>query len=193
MKNNLTVLKLFVENKDKTFTIKKTSEVLKINYRIVYEEITKLQEEGLIQITLQGNSKVCKFNYKFSSKIVEIEKKRKEELFKNKDIQLIFNRIKEIKNPFYSLILFGSYANKSNQKGSDIDLCLITDNKKVNEEINNVLSVTPINIHFQEFTSEQFLSMLKSKEINVGNEIVKNNIVLHGIESFYELVNYVKQ
>lgn len=35
--------------------------------------------------------------------------------------------------------------------------------------------------------------MLKSKEFNVGNEIVKNNIVLHGIENFYEMINHVKQ
>ncbi|MEK6856988.1 MAG: hypothetical protein AABX39_00180, partial [Nanoarchaeota archaeon] len=76
-----------MENKDKTFTIKKASEILKINYRIVYEEIIKLEKEELIKITRQGNSKVCEFNYKFSSKIVEIEEKRKEELFKNKDIQ----------------------------------------------------------------------------------------------------------
>ncbi len=193
MKNNLTVLKLFVENKDKTFTIKKASEILKINYRIVYEEIIKLEKEELIKITRQGNSKVCEFNYKFSSKIVEIEEKRKEELFKNKDIQLVFNRIKEVKNPFYNLLLFGSYANKSNQKGSDIDLCLITDNHEINKEINSILSITPINIHLQEFTSKQVISMLKSKEFNVGNEIIKNNLILHNIETFYELVNNVKR
>ena len=193
MKNNLTVLKLFVENKDKTFTIKKASEILKINYRIVYEEIIKLEKEELIKITRQGNSKVCEFNYKFSSKIVEIEEKRKEELFKNKDIQLVFNRIKEVKNPFYNLLLFGSYANKSNQKGSDIDLCLITDSSEINKEINSILSITPINVHLQEFTSKEFLTMLKSKEFNVGNEIVKNNVILHNIESFYELVNNVKR
>ena len=192
MNNNLKVLKLFVDNKDKSYTIKKVAEALKINYKIVYEEIMKLEKDELIKITKHGNAKVCVFNYKYHSKIVEIEDIRKQELFKNKDIKLIYNRIKEIKSPFYSLILFGSYANKTSQKGSDIDLCLITDNYETNKEVQSILGITPINIHLQDFISKHFLLMLKSKELNIGNEIVKNNIVLYGIESFYKIVNNVK-
>lgn len=193
MNNNLKVLKLFVDNKDKSFTIKKVAEALKMNYKIVYEEITKIEQDNLIKITRHGNAKVCIFNYKYHSKIVEIEEIRKQELFKNKDVKLIYSRIKEIKSPFYCLILFGSYTNKTRQKGSDIDLCLITDNEKINKEVQSILSITSINVHLQDFISEHFLAMLKSKEFNVGNEIVKNNIILHGIESFYEMVNNVKQ
>lgn len=193
MNNNLKVLKLFVDNKDKNFTIKKAAEALKINYRIAYEEAIALEKEELIRIAKHGNSKVCEFNYQYHSKIAEIEESRKQELFRNKDIKLIYRRIKEIKNPFYILVLFGSYANKTNKKGSDIDLCLITDNPDINKEVQSILSVTPVNIHLHDFTSEHFLLMLKSKESNVGNEIAKNNIILHGIEAFYELVNNVKQ
>lgn len=193
MKNNLKVLKLFVDSKDKTFTIKKAAESLKINYKIVYEEIMKLEKENLIKIVKHGNSKVCAFNYKYHSKIVEIEEIRKQKLFKNKDIKLIYKRIKEVKNPFYCLVLFGSHVNKTNQKGSDIDLCLITDDHKINKEVQSILSITPITVHLQEFISEHFLAMLKSKEFNVGNEIVKNNIILYGIEAFYKMVNNVKQ
>src|SRR3989338_7462382 len=189
MNNNLKVLKLFVDNKDKTFTIKKVAEALKINYKIVYEEIIKLENEELIKIRKHGNSKVCGFNYKYHSKIVEIEEIRKQEVFKNKDIKLIYNRIREVKNPFYILALFGSYANKTNQKGSDIDLCLINDIEEINKEVQSILSITPIDIHLQDFIAEHFLLMLKSKEFNVGNEILKNNIILHGIEQFYEMVN----
>jgi len=193
MNNNLKVLKLFVDNKDKTFTIKKAAEYLKINYRIVYEEIMKLEKEEVIKIIKHGNSKVCQFNYKYNSKIVEIEEIRKQELFKNKDIKLIYKRIKEIKSPFYCLVLFGSYVSKTNQKGSDIDLCIITDNQDVNRNVQSILSITPITVHLRDFISKHFLAMLKSKEFNVGNEIVKNNIILYGLEAFYEMVNNVKQ
>ena len=192
MNNNLKVLNLFVCNKDKYFTIKNAAETLKINYRIVYEEIAELEKEGLLKITKYGNSKVCGFNYKYHSKVVEIEELRKQELFKNKNLKLIYKRFKEVKSPFYCLVLFGSHANKTNQKGSDIDLCLIIDDQEINGEMRSILSVTPIDVHFQDFTSKHFLSMLRSKEFNVGNEIVKNNIILYGIETFYEMVNNVK-
>lgn len=192
MKNQLKVLKLFVDHKDREFTIKKAAETLKINYRIVYEEVMKLEKEKLIRITRIGNSNLCEFNYKLDYKIVEIEEIRKKELFRNKDIQLIYKRIREVKSPFYILVLFGSYVKKTNTKHSDIDLCLITDNPEVSKDVNTILSITPLNVHLQEFTSEHFLMMLKSKEFNVGNEIVKNNIILYGIESFYEVANNVK-
>jgi len=191
MNNNLTILKFFVEHKDGKFTIKKVSETLKINYKIAYEEILDLEKEGLIKVFKQGNSNICAFNYKYDSKLVEIEEARKEKL--SKDIKLIHDRIKEVKSPFYSLVLFGSHANKTDNKNSDIDLCLVADNKSVNKQVGDMLSITPLNIHLQEFTSEEFLQMLKSKESNVGNEIVKNNIILSGMEAFYELVNNVKQ
>jgi hypothetical protein len=184
MNNNLKVLKLFVDNKDKSFTIKKASELLKINYRIVYEEIESLAKENLLSIIRQGNSKVCSFNYQYSSKIVEIENIRKIDVFKNKDIQLLYNRIKEVRNPFYILVLFGSQV--KNKSKSDIDICIIKDSKDT--KITEMLSITPIDIHLQEFTSQQFLSMLKRKENNLANEIIQNNIILYGLEAFYELV-----
>lgn len=188
MNNNLKVLKFFVDNKESTITINKLSKALKTNYRILYEEAMKLEQENLIKITRIGNANLCQFAYKYNSKIVEIEEKRKSEIFKNKNIFLIFKRISEIKNPFYILILFGSYANKTETKHSDIDLCLITDNKKINEQIRTIIQITPLNIQLQEFTTEQFNTMLKSKETNVGNEIKRNNIIFHGLESFYELI-----
>ncbi len=193
MNNNLRVLKLFIDNKDKTFTIKKAAEHLKINYKIVYEEIMKLQEEHLITVIKQGNANVCSFAYRYSSKVVEVEQVRKQKLCKNKDIQLIYKRISEVKTPFYCLILFGSFANNTNKKGSDIDLCLITDDQKTNRDVKALVNITPLNIHLQEFSSEEFRSMLKSKEFNVGNEIVKNNIVFHGLEQFFAMVDHVKQ
>ena len=193
MNNNLKVLKLFVDNKDKTFSINKVAEALKMNYRIAHEEVTKLESEKLLKTIKHGNAKICEFNYKFSSKIVEIEQVRVQELFKNKNIKLIHKRISEVKSPFYSLVIFGSCANNKNKKGSDIDLCLITDNQQINKEVNSILSITQLNIHLQEFTSEQFIHMLRNKEPNVGNEIAKNNIILYGIEAFYEMVNRVKQ
>ena len=190
--NNLRILKFFVDNKDKTFSIRKVSEVLNINYRIVYEEIMSLQNERLIKIEKKGNSNICSFNYKYNNKTVNVEELRKEELFKNKDIKLVYNRIKEVKSPFYCLILFGSCASKTNKKGSDIDLCLITDNQEISKEIQPILSITPLDIQLQDFNSKHFIQMIKSKELNVGNEIVKNNIILYGLESFYEMVNNVK-
>jgi len=193
MNNQLKILRFFIEHRENAFTVKKVAEALDINYRIAFEEIKRLEKDQLIRIIKLGNSNQCSFNYQFHEKVVAVENIRKKELFKNSDIKLIYKRIKEIRNPFYILLVFGSYASGAQSKHSDIDLCLITDSKKVKEKVQQIISITPVDLHFVDFTSEEFISMLSTTEPNVGHEIVRSNIVLSGIESFYELVNYVKQ
>ncbi|HLD86737.1 MAG TPA: nucleotidyltransferase domain-containing protein [Candidatus Nanoarchaeia archaeon] len=193
MRNNIIILKHFANNKDKQFTIKKVSEILRMNYRIAYEGIMNLEKKGLITLNKIGNSNVCAFRYSYTSTMIEVEELRKKEVFGNKDILLLSKRISEVKSPFYSLVLFGSHATGKASRHSDIDLCLLADNHEINKEVNAILSVTPLDIHLQEFTTKDFLALLRSRENNVGNEIVRNNVVLHGMEAFYELVSRVKQ
>ena len=93
-----------------------------------------------------------------------------------------------MKNPFFVFLVFGSYAKKNQKKGSDIDICLITDDKKINSKIHQIIGLIPLDIHLLDFTVDDFIKMLKTKEDNVGKEIMKNNIILYGIENFYELI-----
>jgi len=46
MKSEIKILKLLLDQKNERFTIKKISETLKINYRIAYENVIKLEKEG---------------------------------------------------------------------------------------------------------------------------------------------------
>lgn len=193
MSSTLAILKHFADNKDKQFTIKKVSEIMRMNYRIAYEGVMGLEKKGLISLRRIGNSNVCAFRYSYASAIAEVEEMRKKEIFGNKDLLLISKRIGELKCPFYSLVLFGSHAAGKSGRHSDIDICLVADNREINKEVNAILSVTPLDVHLQEFTSQEFLALLKSRESNVGNEIVRNNVVLHGMEAFYELVGRVNQ
>ena len=193
MSNTLTILNLFADNKDKQFTIKKASEILRMNYRIAYEGVIALHRKGLITLRKTGNANVCAFSYFYASTMAEVEELRKKKVFGNKDILLLSRRISEVKSPYYSLVLFGSHARGTAAKHSDIDLCLITDNRDINKEVNAILGVTPLDVHLQEFTSKEFLALLKSRENNVGNEIARGNVVLHGMEAFYEIVSRVKQ
>jgi len=192
MNNNIKVLKFFADNKEGAFSIRQVSKLLKMSYKLVYEQIIKLDKTNHIKTNFIGRAKVCKFNYKYDYLIVNVEEERQKELFKNKDIQLIYRRIKDIKKPFFILLVFGSFANKTNKKNSDIDLCLIADNKKINKLVNEVLSITPVNVHLNEFTTDEFMSMLLTTEENVAHEIIKNNIILCSIENFYEMVNNVE-
>lgn len=193
MNSKQKILRFFIENNTDSFSIRSISKKLKINYRIVFEEIEKLKEQGLIEIKKLGNCNLCKFAFKYNEKIFETENLRKEELLENKDLWVIYNRFKDINSPFFILVVFGSYAKGTQTKHSDIDMCIITDNDKILKKAEQIMRLLPFDIHLLDFTSEQFTEMLKTTELNVGKEIIKNNILLYGAENFYEMINYAKQ
>lgn len=187
MKSDIEILKLLLYNKEEKFTIKKISELLKINYRIVYENVMKLEKDGLLKITKIGNSKICEFSYKFDSRVFEAEYLRRKEFLENKDFLVLHNRLEEIKFPFIAL-LFGSHAKKTANKHSDIDILTIGGNEK---EIQKTISLLPDKIHLTTLNYENFINMARSKEFTVVSEILKNNIIIIGIEEYYRLLSNV--
>ncbi len=189
----LSILKFLIENNEEDFSIRQIALKRKINYKSAYEAVKKLEKERIIDIKRYGNISIIKFNYTFNESVFIVENKRKKDFLKNKNINVFYKRISEIKNPFFICLIFGSYAKGTERKGSDLDLCIITDNEKVKEEAGNIIDTTPLEIHLLEFTTMEFIKMLKTREFNVGAEIVKNKIILKGIELFYEMIKYVKQ
>src|SRR3989344_1800986 len=130
MNSKQKILRHFIENNGDSSSIRSISKKLRINYRIVFEEIEKLKEQGLIEIKKLGNCNLCRFGFKYNEKIL----------------------------------------------------------KKAEQ----IIRLIPFDIHLLDFTTEQFIIMLKTTVLNVGKEIVKNNIILYGTENFYEMMNYAK-
>ena len=185
MDSDIKILKFLLGRKGDKFTIKNISESLKINYRIAYEQVMKLEKEGLLGITKAGNSKMCELASKFDHKVFEAEYLRKKELFRNKDFLVIHNRLAELKFPFIAL-LFGSHAKGTANKHSDIDILAVGGDEK---EIQAAISLLPDKIHLTSVSYENFIRMAKSREFTVVSEAIKNNIILIGIEEYYRLLS----
>jgi predicted nucleotidyltransferase len=187
MKSDIKILKLLLDKKEEKFTIKKMAETLKINYRIAYEHVIKLEKEDLLKITKMGNSKICEFMHKFDSKVFEAEYLRKKTLFENKNFLVIHNRLTELRFPFIAL-LFGSHAKRTANRHSDIDILTIGGDEK---EIKAAISLLPDKIHLTTINYENFIHMAKSREFTVVSEALKNNVILIGIEEYYRLLSNV--
>lgn len=92
---------------------------------------------------------------------------------------------------FYSLLAFGSYAKGKENKNSDLDLLLIIPRGVNPEEFDSVLSrcYTKTKKHLIIITEDELQEMLaKPLELNVGNETVKNHVILYGAEQYYALL-----
>lgn len=179
------ILNLLIQNKSKQFTIKEVSKILKIDYKNTYEAVKHIEHS--INIDKRSNASYLSFKPIFNNDVFVVENKRKEQIIKK--IPLIYKDLKSIKNPFFIPVLFGSFAKGSETKFSDIDICIIHDNEEEVKKIIRILSIhSKLELHI--FTYNEFIDMLKINEFNVGKEIRDTGIILHNIESYYEVIKY---
>jgi len=191
--HNLTkvkILEYLLNHKTEEFTIRNISKNVSIDYKTVYLFVKELIKEGSIKQRKAGHAILCSVNQeKLTNYLFLTENVRKDKILKNKNLRVMLDNIVEkAESPFFVLLLFGSYAARENTKKSDMDLLLIADDKEVKERIKDSLSFLPLDIHLVDFSSDEFLSMLKTTEFNVGKEVFKNNIILFGTESYYEMI-----
>ena len=183
------ILKFLLSSKNNEFTIRSISKNISVDYKTVYLITKELIKTGIINSKKIGQTILCSINQnKFNSDVFRAELIRREELFKNKNLLVLHNYFKDIEEPFFVLLLFGSYASGKQRKGSDIDLVLIADDENIKKQVKSRLSLIPLKVHLIDFNSKEFLSMLKTTEFNVGKEIFNNNIILFGIEDYYRII-----
>lgn len=186
------IIKYLIENKEKELNINLISKNLSIDYKNLYLSIKKIEKKEIIKIENFGKSKRIKLNLEINPEIFEAENLRKNELLKNKNLFVMLNEIKNnLYSNFFILLLYGSYAKNKQTKKSDIDLIFIVPNKNeenLDIEIKKIIKSIPLPIHYLVFSENQFLEMLNNNELNVGKEAFNNNIILHGIENYYNLL-----
>ena len=77
------------------------------------------------------------------------------------------------------------------KQNSDIDLMFICSNgleDAFEKDVNRIARSMPLPLHPLVFSESQFNEMINAKESNVGQEALKNNVILYGIEQYYEMV-----
>ena len=200
----LKIVGLLRKNLVKEFTILEISKLLKIGYRPAYNHIAELEKIKAITTKKVGSAKQCSLNLENAQSLhflQEIDLARKEELYKcNQKLKSILDDImpkitNQITSLLHSIILFGSYAKGTATKSSDIDLLFIVSNikdKSVRDSIEREcasyqysynVKISPIITD-----TEEFRTMLKSREMNVGKEAKEYGIALYGSEQFWRLI-----
>lgn len=185
------VIKLLLENRNKELSINQVAKLLKKDYKNAHNIVTRLSKMRLVKLEAFGKSYKVTLINKPHPLIYEAEILRRSEFLKNKDLSVMYDSFKKIHSKLYVLLVFGSYAKNTQTKHSDIDLMFIVPNEseeKMEKGIQNIAGTLPLKIHINIFKESDFIAMHKSKEITVGSEAVMKNVILHGIEAYYEMV-----
>ncbi len=156
--------------------IREIAKKLSINHMTITRKIKELRAGNIVDYKTQGKNKVYFLKKNIESKnfvyvtenykLIRILKKYPhlrsiiEKIQKNKKIKLA--------------VLFGSYAKRIAKPNSDIDIYIETKNQNIKKEIQIIN--TKLSIKIGGFD----LSSLLIKEI------IKNHIIIKGIEEFYE-------
>ena len=187
-----TIIKFLVEHKNEELNIRNISKAMKMDYKNAYSIIKRLEKASLVKIEAFGQSSRVKLNAIANPLIFEAEFERRKEVLKDKNLAVMLSSFKRgIKSKLYVLLLFGSYAKKTQTKSSDIDLMFICADgleDAFEKDNNRIARSMPLPLHTIVFSESQFIGMINAKESNAGQEALKNNVILYGIETYYEMI-----
>jgi len=181
-KNNLELEIILVLLKGKTH-LREIARTLDESHSTILRKINELAKENILDYRKEGKNNVFFIknnlkakNYVYSAEIHKLNKVLK----KHPELSII---LEDIKKNFLKgmIILFGSYAKGNSKSDSDIDIYLETNNKKIKNKIKEINS--KLSIKTGDFDDKSLLI----------KEIIKNHIILRGLEDFYERVEFFKE
>ena len=192
MNKDAAIIRYLIERKNEELNIRTISKAVRMDYKNVHSIIKRLEKKSLVTLKQFGQSRRVTLVSQMHPLIFEAEYNRRKELLLNKNLAVMLNELKKAApSPCYVLLIFGSYAKKKQTKSSDIDLMFIVPNgteELFEKNINQTARSLPLPIQYLVFSEKQFLEMINAKQSNVGQEAVKNNIILYGIETYYEMI-----
>ena len=191
-KTQTAIMEFFVSKISEKFTIKAVSDGINKQYPLVHRSIKPLIEKGF---ALKDKHFLLSLNYKENhSTLAYIEGIRAEKfLQKHKTLDLFVKDASEKIKFSIILLVFGSYAEGKEGKGSDADImAIVEDNSKINsvEKILNVIASSfsqkfDINVIS---TASAYEMLSKRDEANIMNESLNKHIILLGSESYYRVL-----
>ncbi len=146
------------------------------SHSTILRKLNNLKKKNVVDSRKEGKNKIFFLKKNFISRtyILQAElHKLIKLLHRNPELSVIFEEIVR-KTDAKLIILFGSYAKGSAKKGSDIDIYIETMSRSIKKSVEEIHS--KINVKIGKFD-------IKSPLIK---EIIKNHIIIRGIEEFYE-------
>ena len=146
------------------------------SHSTILRKINELTKENIIEADVQGKNRIysLKNNLKAKSMIYMAENYKLTKLLKKyPKLTVILDEVQK-KAGEKLVVIFGSYAKFLPRQDSDIDIFIETKNKKIKNTIKEINSKLSIKIG------------LFDKNSLLIKEIIKNHVILRGVEEFYE-------
>lgn len=188
----LEIFGIFLGNVYKKYTYQEIKDHEKSN-NLIQLAIKKFKHENLINEKEIGTSKLYSLNLENPKIYSYLELAANMNLSKEvKDSLNILKKELDKLTCFYSLVVFGSFASNQNKKGSDLDVAIFINKKKLVQKIKIAVNLANnkslLNMDVHSFTKKEFLELLKADYANLAKEIVYNNLPVCNSYIYYKIL-----
>lgn len=160
----------------------------------VYGTLKRLANDGILNEEKAGN--VLLYSLNLGSLKAQVYAGMAAEHKAWNSTHIPYNNLEKLKNkihnPFYILLVTGSYAKGRQRADSDMDVIIICDDKEETKtfyaELRLLCEMSIPEIHLYTFKKSEFLAMLLNNEANYGKETAKNCLIVAGGREYYAII-----
>ena len=155
--------------------VRKIAKALNTNHMNISRKIKELSKKNVVDFRIEGKNKTFFLKKTIEAKVYVILSENYKLLSILEKYPSLRNIIEKIQNnkKVKMAILFGSYAKNMAKQESDVDVYIETADKKIKQELGQIDS--RLSIKIGKFDKENLLI----------KEIIKNHIILKGVEEYY--------
>jgi len=162
---------------------RKIAKLLNANQRTVLLNLNKLEESKILNSNMNGKNKEFSLNleYEMTFQILNMTEQYKFIRLQEKHF-FIYSLIKDLKKIIDEpIIIYGSYANQTQTKHSDIDILIV--GKPPKHEAEYIIKSSIVKVHFVNLSKKDFIDGIKKDEPYMKS-VVKNHVIPQGAEEF---------
>ena len=177
------VLEKFVGDYTKEIYGRELIGKVSISQKAIALTLEELEHKSILKSAKKGNIRLFTLNHvnsEIKDIISQVELNRKMQfLSNNRKLAYVFRNDDRI------IGIFGSYASGTQKKNSDIDVFIIGSKNEM--DYDTVGKTFDVDISIKYFSLSDFKGLLKEKN-NLCKEIIKNHIIIFGIEQFIGII-----
>jgi len=164
---------------------------IKQSFPIIYHSVQHLLQHKLL---LKDEHKLINLDYQHHfSCWAYIESLRTEDfLTLHKEIKPFIEEVMKKMENFYTLLIFGSYAEYKQTSRSDVDILMIIDQPAETEQqerfLKRIADLYLPQAHIQVISQNDAREMGREKNLNVMKETLDKHIILFGAEDYYRFI-----
>ncbi len=189
----LKILRLYASDYKKSFHMREIARKTSVDVKTIQLQLQRLEKSNVVSSTRKGKNK----EFSLKRDVITHYYMVMAECFvtavfiqKNFLIKKILAELTSYVDG--TLVLFGSYANGTFTKQSDIDLFIVGDKKIDTKIVLNLSDMINKDINIKYANKQQFLNNLSNND-PLAKEVVLKHIILKGADNFCQMMweNYV--